>query len=692
MAATLPDTAKMRPGGYARPGEQARATAGGKIPVPVEARLRRGRKAMRDDAPKRRMCMHFEKGNSYWYLTGEGKLGLQSNVAISQGGTKPNHRIRNTYNFIRPIVEAKVSAATQRIPSFDVTPSTTDPEDLGAAKLAEKVALYGYTQWDLRDVAVDVAKLAIGGGGEGYALPYFDSTVGPYVDVDGELVGQGELKVVVLSGNEVYWEPGVKFRLSRWWATERAIPIDDVREFPGFDGKDLQPDASTSDIPTDRPSNDQLVMVTDYFERPCPKYPDGRRLRVANGRVICPENAYPLKDAQGNVLDEPVLHRLVYTHDPETDRDFGLTWQLIDFQRTVQDCLNKALEYKNRGLVPQMTAPTGALKTRPTDVPGAVTYFTPNPSLPNGGRPEWAPPVQIPEGLFRIYEEMLQAMKDVAAHQDLQADPNVAARTVQAVIEQSALRWQSFIADMAEWWAGLMRHCLMLVARHYTEPRLLGIKGRFGPERIEDFRGAQLNGQVDVTVLPGSIESRSRQQVMSELQWIALTFPGYLSPQAAIAALHGGTAEKLIESYELDVARANRIIQKIRDGSVMEMPGRLDHVSSTDPVTGQATTQALEVPSWMPEQDVDNLDIWKQLFGDWAKTEDYERLPPQLQEVVKNIMGGIKQLQLQEAQHQANVQSMMAESQGMANAAKPQGPTPLPSQPAPQADPSQPPQ
>jgi hypothetical protein len=238
------------------------------------------------------------------------------------------------------------------------------------------------------------------------------------------------------------------------------------------------------------------------------------------------------------------------------------------------------LEYKNRGLIPQMIAQAGTLVTRPSDVPGEVVYYR---QQGNGQPPQWANPVQVPEALFRMYELFKSDMRDVAAHQEIQADPNVAARTVQAVIEQSALRWQSFIADLAEWWAGLMRHCLFLTANHYTEPRLLSIKGRFGAERIEDFTGAQLMGQVDVTVLPGSIESRSRQQVMNELQWIVTNFPGYLTPQAAIAALHGGTAEKLIESYELDVARANRIIEKVRDGSVMEMPGRLDK----DPQTGQ---------------------------------------------------------------------------------------------------------
>jgi hypothetical protein len=49
----------------------------------------------------------------------------------------------------------------------------------------------------LRDVAVDSCKLAIGGGGVAYALPYFDPNVGPYVPVpedDGTVSMQGSAR------------------------------------------------------------------------------------------------------------------------------------------------------------------------------------------------------------------------------------------------------------------------------------------------------------------------------------------------------------------------------------------------------------------------------------------------------------------------------------------------------------------
>src|SRR6185312_4018558 len=113
-----------------------------------------------------------------------------------------------------------------------------------------------------------------------------------------------------------------------------------------------------------------------------------------------------------------------------------------------------------------------------------------------------------------------------------------------------------------------------------------------------------------------------RQETQNMLSWIAATFPGYLSPEAAIAALNGGTGENLVLSYELDVARADRVIQAIRMGTVMELPGRMETHQQTLP-DGSMTTQSLEVPSYMPSE-ADSLPIWKSRFGDFMKTEEYE--------------------------------------------------------------------
>lgn len=670
--------------------------AAGKIPEPVKARLQRGREEMKRDAPKRRLCVRFERGETYWFLNGSGTLSQQATVTdLSQRGGKPPHRMRNSHNFIRPIVTAKVSAASQRTPAFEVIATTNDPKRVAGARLAERVSLAGFDKWRLHDVDVRCTYNAIGGGGEGFAVPYFDPNVGPYHEVEvlddagapvvdeatGEpktrLVGEGELRVIVLHGNEVYWEPGSDFTQSRWHAIERARPIEDIEEMPGFFGEALKADAATSDIPTDRrPAN--MVMVIEYFERPCPKYPDGRHLVIANGRQVVPERKYPLRDRHGQVLDEPVPHRLAWDLDGGAQRDFGLTWQLIDSERVAQDSLNKAAEWKNRCLMPQLKARVNSIKSRVTDEPGAIIYYE------GEHAPEWENVPPIPESLFRLADVAKQGMHEIGFDSRVEASPDVAARTVQAVVEQSNLQWSQFLIGKADWWSGLMRHCLLLVIAHYSEQRLMKYRGRDDWERIPDFEGVQLMDEVDVRVDPASLVTLTRAQVRDMLDWITSRFPGWLNPQDALAALQTGSLDRVMASYWLDVARANTVIQHIQDATVLDMPTR----GSVNPITKQPeldprTGQPMPYPGYMPDEQ-DNLHIWERIFADWMKTDDYASQPEPAQEVARQVWDGIQALKTAKAERERAQQAAMAEQLGEQNAAKPAQAKPLPSLPAPQ--------
>lgn len=663
------------------------------LPVPgkVERQMLRGREVMKRDAAKRRLCMRFERGETFWWVDERSRLNQTATVTSAGGGGKPPHKVRNQYNFIRPIVEDKVSAATQRVPQFTVEASTNDPEDAGAAKLSEKVCIYGYDEWRMRSTAIDAVKTAVAHGGASYTLAYWEPNVGPYVEVDGENVGQGDVRLLVLSGNEVYWNSGSKFNESPWWVVERARDIDEVYKSVGYVGGKLAPNASVTDIPTDRQPADNLVITSEFYERPCPQYPRGRWFTIADGKVIVdarlidprneyPWRDYPLEDPDGNVLDEPILHRLVYTHDPDDDDDLGLVWQLIDFQRAAQDCVNKMLEYKNRGLNLQMLAPTNSLITQPDDVPNSVRYYK---LSPNGEKPEWEPPPsgQILNALQQIFNLIIEQMNRVASYEDIQAESNVAARTTQAVIEQSMARWQSFLGDLAEWWSRLARHCLLLVARFYNEPRTIEIRGRMGWQSIQDFKGAHLLGQANVRVSPGSLDYLSKAAIMAKVQYYASM--GWVTKEQGMAAIEGGMSEKLQEGYDQAAAKVNRIINRIRDGSVMEMPTRQEMITVTDPLTGMQQQIPQEVPIWMPNE-WDSIPVWQQQLALWLQTQDFELLTaehPERAEVAKLMWAGLQQVEQQQQMQKAQQQQAMAMSLGMGNAAAPQSPKPSPSLP-----------
>jgi hypothetical protein len=223
-----------------------------------------------------------------------------------------------------------------------------------------------------------------------------------------------------------------------------------------------------------------------------------------------------------------------------------------------------------------------------------------------------------------------------------------------------------------------MHHCLLLVARFYTEPRLLSIRGRFGPDPVADFRGMDLLDQQDVIVNPASLQMRTKADIQNQI--FAFADRGWITPEAAMAAIDENQgAEKLIQSYELDVARINRIIQRLRDGTVLEMPPR----QQEDPITGMPvmdpmTGQPLNIPGWMPDEQ-DNPVVWISQLSDWMKTEEYEQMPPQFQEIARHMLKGMKALEAQKAMEAQMAQAAQAEKLGMGNAALPKKEAPLPS-------------
>jgi hypothetical protein len=160
----------------------------------------------------------------------------------------------------------------------------------------------------------------------------------------------------------------------------------------------------------------------------------------------------------------------------------------------------------------------------------------------------------------------------------------------------------------------------------------------------------------------------------------------WITPQQAMQAIEGGNIEKVTEAYLQDLARVNRIIQRIRDGTIMDMPTRTEQVPAIDPMTGapaigpdgQPATMDQEIPAWMPDEQ-DNVPVWKENLALWMKSDDYERSSPEAQAVAKLMWQGLKQLEQKKAAEDAQQQMQMAQSLGMGNAAAPQGPPGMPS-------------
>jgi hypothetical protein len=635
----------------------------------AEERIKRGRDRARRFSSYNNACWRFWRNDQYVWVDSKGFLQSLPTVRSSDGGLPP-HKVRTTRNLLFDHVEHEVAAAVSRVPSYDVLPSSTDPRRIDAALLSEKLALYGHEKWDI-PLAVEkmVRSAVVTQTGEGFAWPYFDNTYGtPLTDE----VSTGEICIRTFGPNEVFWEPGIRFEDSRWHVVEQARSLDDIRRVEGFDGAKLKPDANTSDLWTDKGQGDNdLAIETNYFERPSAKHKQGRWLVFANKRQICPERAFPLTNADGEPVDEPVLVKLHYALDADSDRDRGLVPYLMDPQATLNDCVNKSLEAKNLGLVPQGAVQEGLWPEgqKRTDEPGIIYKLLGDPNTAF----KWLDPPspQLFAVLENLADQAERHMGRIAAQNDIPSQVE-AGKAIATLIERDSTRRANFISNLARVYAKIMHRSLVLVQQHYSDARLIKIKGAFGVETIDGFKGSDLMGEIDVRVLPSSIEPLTRESLEQKLTFYAQM--GWIAPEKAIAAIQAGTAESIVASYELQVRAEQREIQRMT-----ALAGTLSPTSTAQ----DFAKAAVPIPKpW------ENHRLRMSVLADYFATGDFEALPEPVKNVMEQHYNAHDRLAQQQALQQVQQQTAMAQTLGMGNAARPTQPGAQPTQmPSPPASP-----
>jgi hypothetical protein len=677
------------------------------IPKDVEERLKRGRAGLAEVQARRLLGIEFANGNHFSELNRDGtKVTNLSTVPVALGGEKPDHRVRRSHDIVSPMLQRKTSAATQRDPDWESTGATSDPEDYAGSRLALKIARAGYPVWGFPTGEQRALWWAMVTE-EAFGRAAWNANVGPYEDVSqhpeaevedppgsGEFPyagqphpekpqwrGRGEIAVTIYSGLEVLWEPGVDFENSRWYAVEHARSVEELEDEEGYikvPGETLAADARTASegrAVSKEKKGSKLAMVTEYFERPCRKYPKGRWSTYASGRKILPDDDYPMQDNEGRVVDTPCLRRLIYDVDASSDRAKGLVQKIIDTVRSYDQAINKQSEYSQIGLVAQLMAAEGVLLTDPTDEPGLVLEY--DRSLARGEKPEWRENITFPSELFEMEERAKARFSDMAFDEDIPPQLE-SGKAIGQARELSSSAWQRFIDDFNRFRSELMSDCLVIAQRKYGPDRVMKYQGTTGWESVKDFEGADIRGQTDVKVKSTATETQSREQVEQRIMQLAQTFPGVFPPEVVIEALNSANPEKLIQGYEEDVGRAHRVVQMIREGRFWDEPDR-PALPGEEALKVDLRGNPM-VPGWLPRP-FDSLPITKAAIEEWMKTDDWDRSSQEVKEASLFYYQKILDLESQQALRQEEQQNALAEEQGMANASKEQGPKTPPSQP-----------
>ena len=223
-----------------------------------------------------------------------------------------------------------------------------------------------------------------------------------------------------------------------------------------------------------------------------------------------------------------------------------------------------------------------------------------------------------------------------------------------------------FVSDQAAWWYGQGDHILELVHDRYTDPRLLEVQGRLGGvELVEDFVGHQMGADMGTCGSRKLPSSRGRSSRWRSNDGLASN--GWIDGNQAMAAINGGTAEALIDDYELDVQRQSARSARSRswrwrpDGGDPRagVLGRLGPGPEHD-ADGAATRRR----RFRYAEDYDDHQVHIHVLQSWMKTREFELQGELCKQAARNHLEQHKALQMQTAMAQMGEMQASLSSEG----------------------------
>ena len=617
-------------------------------------------------------------------------------LETAEGGSKPRwlqRPIRNRYT-TGCIRECGLLAARQ--PVFEATPRNGDPDTGHSGRMAEQGLDYQYDNLKL-DLLCLGQLIVAANCGAAYQWPHWDSEVGELMggDDNGRAIFAGDIGITKLMPEEVMWEQGYEFDKAPVHIVKRAYQPAQVMARPGYVGpRELKPDAAGSDYEWGNPAGHEqkdLVFVYEWLERPCARYPKGRWISfLRTGEVVQSRRDYPRDPKRSN--GAACIHELPWFRRDHRHRPMGVGEQAIDIQRTYNRTIAQIQMWKNLVLNPALLAPYGSLLEDPEGRPGEIVEYRPVAGL----APQWRTVPEIPQSLFQTLDQCLRDFEELFGAWELPDAESAQQYGMAADRDQQRRTLQA--KEQARWWSSLGLHLIELMQTHYTEKRLIEFQGRFTVERVQGFLGTKIPA-VNLRVAPSSIEARSRAS-QNAMVW-QLMETGMIPFHQGMAAINAGTAQKLIDSYELQIDKQYREIKQmiaLGQESAQDLPEPdavvyqlvteqgLDMATASQVALEVLQGAVLELGPQVGDEDDDEIHI--DVLSQWMVTWDFEQQPDVVKGVARAHLAAHKAAQANAMMETMAATAQRAEAAGADNAARPgpgQGPPedkPEPSKPA----------
>lgn len=323
------------------------------------------------------------------------------------------------------------------------------------------------------------------------------------------------------------------------------------------------------------------ALVKFYYEKQCPRYPDGRFWTCAGGVLL--DDPQPLPDG---------LFALIHMQDvlvPGRYHGMSRLEAVVAINREYNELSARIAEHHELHSNPKILVPrqAGIKKGTWTRKPGEMMEYT----YPM--KPEAMPPAQLPASIFQERERLLADFERISGMRAVSQGGTTGGVTAGIAImqlqEADDADMATFLASGEECVAELTGAWLTLIKANYTDERLYYAAGPDRRYMVRSFQASDLEGAVDVVPQAGSTRTGSevaRQAVMME---VAKSTPevfqdaetGQFDVAAFARALQLGGLEPFYESHDVHRSEA------MREEEVFSMLGGTEDVEIPVPEAWQ---------------------------------------------------------------------------------------------------------
>jgi len=529
---------------------------------------------------------------------------------------------RLTFNLVLPTLQNRLAKLCKNPPRFDVLPEDNSQEAKDAARLSLEVLVYKIEDLKVLQKRIQLY-MWVQECGHAYAGIVWDDTLGRCIEEGDETFYEGDVRLDIespfgmfvdeLAGDldearylyraKVrkldyytlhYGEKGSLVKAEDTWLLslqyqERARNFT-VRATGGYNPE------STSD---------SAIEITKY-EKPTPKYPKGRMLVAANG-VLLVDKELPVGEIPFAKFDDLIVGGKYY---PE-----AVATGLKSLQDHKNELLRRRHEWVRKLLSGKIVAARGSAIMREAlnNDTSEIFYYNPVPNAANTGAPYTMQMPTIPSYVYEEDKLTTQMVNEFSGISEISKGvlpfANIPAEGMQLMIENDDARVGIVTEQHEHAWAKVFSLILKYLCKYYVTPRVYKMAGKNGQYMVKEFVGEDLKDSTHVKVIRGSTYPGSKalrnQEILNRYQMGLLGDPmDPMVKQKVNARTEFGDVDDCFENWALNQGQITRGLEKLKKGI------------------------QIEVFKW------DNNKMWLERLNDFRLSEEYEALPPEVQQTI----------------------------------------------------------